>query len=115
MHARVIWWFARNCYQVGNQKSSNMPHTFCVKINDYDFPQELTGSISVDQYDDCYFVVVSGTTADGMFTLLEVECLGACANAPMVQVRQVPLLPLCGHWREESYSNSFLASAFSGV
>lgn len=26
------------------------------------------------------------TTADGMFTLSEVECLGACANAPMVQV-----------------------------
>jgi len=27
-----------------------------------------------------------GTTKDGMFTLLEVECLGACANAPMVQI-----------------------------
>ena len=27
-----------------------------------------------------------GTTKDGMFSLLEVECLGACANAPMVQV-----------------------------
>ena len=26
------------------------------------------------------------TTKDGMFTLLEVECLGACANAPMMQV-----------------------------
>ena len=27
-----------------------------------------------------------GTTADGLFTLNEVECLGACANAPMVQI-----------------------------
>jgi NADH-quinone oxidoreductase subunit E len=27
-----------------------------------------------------------GTTADGLFTLSEVECLGACANAPMMQV-----------------------------
>ena len=27
-----------------------------------------------------------GTTADGLFTLTEVECLGACANAPMVQI-----------------------------
>ncbi len=27
-----------------------------------------------------------GTTADGMFTLSEVECLGSCANAPMVQI-----------------------------
>jgi NADH-quinone oxidoreductase subunit E len=26
------------------------------------------------------------TTADGTFTLSEVECLGACANAPMVQI-----------------------------
>lgn len=26
------------------------------------------------------------TTADNMFTLTEVECLGACVNAPMVQI-----------------------------
>lgn len=26
------------------------------------------------------------TTADGQFTLIEVECLGACVNAPMMQV-----------------------------
>ena len=26
------------------------------------------------------------TTDDGMFTLLEVECLGACVNAPMMQI-----------------------------
>jgi NADH-quinone oxidoreductase E subunit len=26
------------------------------------------------------------TTADGKFTLIEVECLGACVNAPMMQV-----------------------------
>jgi NADH-quinone oxidoreductase subunit E len=28
----------------------------------------------------------SYTTEDGLFTLTEVECLGACANAPMVQI-----------------------------
>jgi NADH-quinone oxidoreductase subunit E len=27
-----------------------------------------------------------GTTPDGLFTLTEVECLGTCANAPMVQI-----------------------------
>ncbi len=27
-----------------------------------------------------------GTSADGLFTLMEVECLGACCNAPMVQI-----------------------------
>lgn len=26
------------------------------------------------------------TTEDGLFSLAEVECLGACVNAPMVQV-----------------------------
>lgn len=26
------------------------------------------------------------TTDDGLFTLMEVECLGACVNAPMVQI-----------------------------
>ena len=26
------------------------------------------------------------TTPDGLFTFLEVECLGACVNAPMVQI-----------------------------
>lgn len=26
------------------------------------------------------------TTADGLFTIQEVECLGACANAPMIQI-----------------------------
>jgi NADH-quinone oxidoreductase subunit E len=28
------------------------------------------------------------TTEDGLFTLSEVECLGACANAPMVQINE---------------------------
>lgn len=27
-----------------------------------------------------------GSTEDGLFTLLEVECLGACSNAPMIQI-----------------------------
>lgn len=31
-------------------------------------------------------VAQNGTTKDGMFTFQEVECLGACANAPMIQV-----------------------------
>jgi NADH-quinone oxidoreductase subunit E len=29
---------------------------------------------------------IGGTTADGLFSLVEVECLGACVNAPMVQI-----------------------------
>jgi NADH-quinone oxidoreductase subunit E len=29
---------------------------------------------------------IGGTTADGLFTLVEVECLGGCVNAPILQV-----------------------------
>ena len=31
-------------------------------------------------------LIKGSTTPDGLFTLTEVECLGACANAPMVQI-----------------------------
>jgi NADH-quinone oxidoreductase E subunit len=31
-------------------------------------------------------VGIGGTTPDGLFTLVEVECLGACVNAPILQV-----------------------------
>jgi NADH-quinone oxidoreductase E subunit len=29
---------------------------------------------------------IGGTTEDGLFTLVEVECVGACVNAPILQV-----------------------------
>ncbi len=31
-------------------------------------------------------IEIGETTADGLFTLVEVECLGACVNAPILQV-----------------------------
>jgi NADH-quinone oxidoreductase E subunit len=31
-------------------------------------------------------ISMGGTTPDGLFTLVEVECLGACVNAPILQV-----------------------------
>lgn len=31
-------------------------------------------------------IKVGETTPDKMFTMIEVECLGACVNAPMVQI-----------------------------
>ncbi len=31
-------------------------------------------------------VGIGETTEDGLFTIMEVECLGACVNAPMVQI-----------------------------
>src|SRR5687767_15708503 len=43
---------------------------------------------SDDVLDACYSrgLKKGRTTEDGLFTLSEVECLGACANAPMVQI-----------------------------
>jgi len=43
---------------------------------------------SDDVFDACYKrgLKKGHTTDDGLFTLTEVECLGACANAPMVQI-----------------------------
>ncbi len=35
---------------------------------------------------DAAHVKIGGTSNDGMFTLTEVECLGACVNAPVLQV-----------------------------
>jgi NADH-quinone oxidoreductase subunit E len=31
-------------------------------------------------------IELGGTTSDQLFTLTEVECLGACVNAPMMQI-----------------------------
>jgi NADH dehydrogenase (ubiquinone) flavoprotein 2 len=31
-------------------------------------------------------IEMDGTSEDGLFTVSEVECLGACVNAPMIQV-----------------------------
>ncbi len=50
-------------------------------------PCQLRGSDDVMKACKDFMGVAKGaTTADGMFTLSEVECLGACANAPMVQI-----------------------------
>jgi len=50
-------------------------------------PCMICGSEDIKQTITKELGIKSGqTTEDGMFTLLEVECLGACANAPMVQL-----------------------------
>ncbi|WOK37166.1 NAD(P)H-dependent oxidoreductase subunit E [Sphingomonas sp. C3-2] len=49
-------------------------------------PCMLRGSDDVMAACKAKGMVKGGTTADGLFTLTEVECLGACTNAPMVQI-----------------------------
>lgn len=50
-------------------------------------PCMICGSNDIRKTIEDHLGIKNGeTTADGLFTLLEVECLGACANAPMVQL-----------------------------
>lgn len=50
-------------------------------------PCMICGSEDIKQTIEKHLGIKNGgTTDDGLFTLLEVECLGACANAPMVQL-----------------------------
>ena len=59
-------------------------HKICVCTN---ISCMLCGSDEVVKHlQDKLGIRLGETTADGMFTLKEVECLGACVNAPMLQV-----------------------------
>ena len=50
-------------------------------------PSMICGSEEIMKTIQDHLGIKNGNTAeDGYFTLLEVECLGACANAPMVQI-----------------------------
>jgi NADH dehydrogenase (ubiquinone) flavoprotein 2 len=50
-------------------------------------PCMINGSEDIKQTIEKHLGIKNGeTTEDGLFTLLEVECLGACANAPMIQM-----------------------------
>ena len=51
-------------------------------------PCQLRGSDDIMKACTDKGLVRGGNTADGLFTLAEVECLGACANAPMVQINE---------------------------
>lgn len=50
-------------------------------------PCMICGSEDIKKTIEDHLNIKEGeTTADGLFTLREVECLGSCANAPMVQM-----------------------------
>lgn len=50
---------------------------------------KLCGSSKIMNYlQEKLHVKTGGTSADGRFTLRTVECLGACVNAPMMQVNK---------------------------
>merc|ERR1711990_497238 len=50
-------------------------------------PCQLNGAEAIIQAITAHVGIKAGETSeDGQFTMLEVECLGACVNAPMVQI-----------------------------
>ncbi len=50
-------------------------------------PCWLCGSADIQKTCESKMGIHAGeTTPDGLFTVVEVECLGACVNAPMVQI-----------------------------
>jgi NADH-quinone oxidoreductase subunit E len=55
------------------------------------FTCQVCGGYDVLHYLEEYLgIAVGQTTADGLFTLQEAECLGACGSAPMLQVTNGP-------------------------
>lgn len=52
--------------------------------------QHLCGKLGVEPY---------GTTADGVFTVQPTECLGACADAPVMLVNDRQMLSFMNHER----------------
>lgn len=76
--------------EVFAQASFNMQHTAC-SVAPTQLLELSCYVISCLRYNNNVPFLNSGikvgeTTPDKLFTLLEVECLGACVNAPMVQI-----------------------------
>lgn len=63
--------------QVGKYRLRVCTNLSCMISNAYDIYEHLCERLQVDPHE---------TTKDGRFTVLEVECLGSCDTAPVVQV-----------------------------
>ena len=49
------------------------------------------GTVALKHLEQKLGVLMGGTTADGMFTLQQSECLGACADAPVMLVNDLTM------------------------
>jgi NADH-quinone oxidoreductase subunit E len=66
-----------NLKPVGRHTISVCTNVSCMLANSHEIVEHLKQRLQID---------VNETTADGKFTLREVECLAACAAAPMFQI-----------------------------
>ena len=62
---------------VGKYRLRVCTNLSCMVSNAYDIYEHLCDRLNVNPHE---------TTKDGRFTVLEVECLGSCGTAPVVQV-----------------------------
>ncbi len=70
-------------------------------------PCMLRGSEDIISTISNYLNIKLGeTTKDGLFTLTEVECLGACSNAPLVQIND---------WFYEDLDNTSIIEILKGL
>ena len=56
-------------------------------------------------------VTMGGTTADGLFTLQQSECLGACADAPVLLVNDRQMCSFMSHQRIDELVDTLKAHA----
>ena len=71
------------------------------------FSCQVTGGYDILHYLEDQLGVKAGmTTADGLFTIQEAECLGACGSAPMLQVTNGPYV----HNLDEAKVDAMLAT-----
>lgn len=66
-----------NREKIGRYNVQVCTTTPCMIRGGYEVLESIKDHLGID---------VGGDTSDGVFHLMEAECLGACVNAPMVQI-----------------------------
>ena len=95
-------------YNMYNQRPVGM-YKFNVCTN---LPCQLRdGQQALDHLCSRLGVVEGGTTADGLFTVQKSECLGACADAPVMLVNDRQMVSFMSHARLDALVETLKATA----
>ena len=68
------------------------------------------GTAALAHLEEKLGVSMGGTTADGLFTLQQSECLGACADAPVLLVNDIHMCSFMSHDRLDQLINGLKAA-----
>ncbi|PCI41941.1 MAG: NAD(P)H-dependent oxidoreductase subunit E [Proteobacteria bacterium] len=88
-------------HEAGKYRLEVCTNAGCMLNGADELVQHITKSLGID---------VGETTADGMFTVTEVECAGACSGAPVVQINN--------EYHEKvdaAYMDAFITKVNAGV